>query len=518
MKKLLSTFLTLQLLASALLPIASYAETNEASIQAKLDLIAKLTSQINDLKSQIEALRAQTKDLQGDIKEEEEELLEDLHEGSQGDKVKILQALLASDSNIYPEGFITGYFGKITAEAVRKFQKRHNLPQVGRVGPLTRKVINELLKDGVIVVLEDRDDEHGSSDNKGKKPCAIVPPGHLIAPGWLRKNENAKPIVPPCQTIPPGIAKKLGLGGTTTPPTPDITAPTVSSVTSSPSSTGVFVTWKTDERSSSRFYYSSTTPVNASSPTTPSFSDNNLTKEHVVNLNTLSSATAYYFIIVSKDLAGNTSTSSQFSFTTLAVADVTPPVISNIVGSSISTTGATITWTTNETSNSKLYYSTTLPIDFVSAATKTDSSMTASHSLVLTELVASTTYYFAVESKDASGNTATSSALFFTTAAPNDTTAPLISNINSSAVGSTTATIGWSTNESSNSKIYYGTESPLSLSATTTLTFADGVLVTSHSLSLSSLTASTTYRYVVESRDTAGNTATSSENSFSTSQ
>ena len=68
----------------------------------------------------------------------------DLSLGSKGDDVTKLQELMAKDSEIYPEGLVTGYFGPATQRAVRKFQAKHGLPQVGRVGPATRAKLNEV--------------------------------------------------------------------------------------------------------------------------------------------------------------------------------------------------------------------------------------------------------------------------------------------------------------------------------------------------------------------------------------
>lgn len=95
-----------------------------------------------------------------------------------------------------------------------------------------------------------------------------------------------------------------------------------------------------------------------------------------------------------------------------------------------------------------------------------------------------------------------------------DTTAPAISNIAVSSITSSTATVGWMTNESSTSKVYFGAASPLNLGgASSTMS---STLVMNHSLSLSGLNATTTYFYVVESQDASGNAATSSERSFAT--
>src|SRR3989344_2749227 len=61
----------------------------------------------------------------------------ELELGMENDEVTKLQELLASEPEIYPEGRVTGYFGELTRAAIRRFQERHGLPPVGRVGPLT---------------------------------------------------------------------------------------------------------------------------------------------------------------------------------------------------------------------------------------------------------------------------------------------------------------------------------------------------------------------------------------------
>ena len=70
----------------------------------------------------------------------------DLVKGVKNDDVKRLQQLLAQDKSIYPEGLATGLFGPATERAIKKFQKKYGLPQVGRVGPATRKKLEEVFK------------------------------------------------------------------------------------------------------------------------------------------------------------------------------------------------------------------------------------------------------------------------------------------------------------------------------------------------------------------------------------
>jgi hypothetical protein len=91
------------------------------------------------------------------------------------------------------------------------------------------------------------------------------------------------------------------------------------------------------------------------------------------------------------------------------------------------------------------------------------------------------------------------------------TTPPAISAISSSNITSSSATISWNTNEASNTQVEYGTTT--SYGSSTTL-YTN--LVTSHSQSLSGLSASTLYHYRVKSKDPSGNLATSGDYTFTT--
>ncbi len=71
-------------------------------------------------------------------------LLSTLSKGMSGLEVTRLQQLLAKDSSIYPDGLVTGYFGPSTENAVKRFQKKYGLDQVGYVGSKTRALLNSL--------------------------------------------------------------------------------------------------------------------------------------------------------------------------------------------------------------------------------------------------------------------------------------------------------------------------------------------------------------------------------------
>lgn len=94
--------------------------------------------------------------------------------------------------------------------------------------------------------------------------------------------------------------------------------------------------------------------------------------------------------------------------------DTTPPVISNIVATP-NATSTTITWTTDEDSTSAVEYASE-SLDTASSTTEIiDETLVTSHSIELTDLATSTQYFFIVESKDASDNTATSTEQNFIT-------------------------------------------------------------------------------------------------------
>ncbi len=68
-----------------------------------------------------------------------------LSSGARGEAVRKLQALLAQDKNIYPQGKVSGYFGPATRAAVIRFQKKYGIvPASGLVGLKTRQKLNEL--------------------------------------------------------------------------------------------------------------------------------------------------------------------------------------------------------------------------------------------------------------------------------------------------------------------------------------------------------------------------------------
>jgi parallel beta-helix repeat protein len=89
-------------------------------------------------------------------------------------------------------------------------------------------------------------------------------------------------------------------------------------------------------------------------------------------------------------------------------------VISGVSSSNITSSGATVTWTTNEASDTQVDYGTTTSYG---SSTALSTSIVTSHSQALSGLSAGTLYHYRVKSRDAANNLATSGDFTFTTTA-----------------------------------------------------------------------------------------------------
>src|SRR5262249_44642993 len=128
---------------------------------------------------------------------------------------------------------------------------------------------------------------------------------------------------------------------------------------------------------------------------------------HTVGITGLADNTNYHYRVKSKDASNNLATSGDATFTTL---DGTPPQLGNVAVINITTSEATIVWTTNEPADSQVEYGLTASYGL---STTLDPSLVTSHTVILSGLTDNTTYHYRVNSKDASGNLATGSDAVF---------------------------------------------------------------------------------------------------------
>ncbi len=290
-------------------------------------------------------------------------------------------------------------------------------------------------------------------------------------------------------------------------PIPDVTAPVIHALTSAANRTTARIHWTTNEPSTGKLHYATTTPVNVSTATSVSSSTGPFSQQHTVELSGLTANTKYFFLAEAKDTAGNTTLSAEGSFMTQP-ADAIAPLLT-AVATTVSDRGATIRWNTNEQTTGSVFVSASTPVDKGAATTRmmTDANLKVRHEVKFGDLAANTTYYFVIEMNDGAGNLTVSSEHSFKTN-PGDAIAPILTNI-SYLVGSDSATLRWRTTEASTSAVFYSTTSPLDRNATSTITVRDNTRLTNHMLQLKNLSANTAYYFAIESTDAAGNAGVS---------
>ncbi|PLX26963.1 hypothetical protein C0583_05230 [Candidatus Parcubacteria bacterium] len=206
------------------------------------------------------------------------------------------------------------------------------------------------------------------------------------------------------------------------------------------------------------------------------------------------------------------------------------PVISGESASSNANT-VTVTWTTDVASDSFVVYDTDPSVPESTSHEQGKSPKTeTSHSVMLTGLAYSTTYYYKVKSTRVNGGTSESSSIlsFSTGANPDASTeqessgggggmliidktdkeAPEISNVVITAIDSSSARITWETNEEATSFVEYG------FSINYGNVYGEWGTTTEHEVVLDNLESDVIYHYRALSSDSWGNLGKSADATF----
>ena len=163
--------------------------------------------------------------------------------------------------------------------------------------------------------------------------------------------------------------------------------------------TSATVKWKTSIKADGKVIYS-VSPLSSVS-TTLEVSTSTMSESHILILSGLMEKTTYYFKVKSTDINGKTAESREYKFTT---KDASAPVISNI-DVTVSTTSAIVTWTTNEEAVGEIKYGiTATAYTYDKDAVRSNIDNVSNYTVTLSDLTASTMYFYKVEVKDASGN------------------------------------------------------------------------------------------------------------------
>ncbi len=188
----------------------------------------------------------------------------------------------------------------------------------------------------------------------------------------------------------------------------ETTSPVISAISISTfSSNSATFTWTTDEPATSQIEFGTTTVYGSLS-----FFNGTLTTSHNSSITGLTPNTLYHYRVKSKDGSNNLANSNDFTFTTSSAPDVTPPVIFAVTSSSITSTGANISWNTDELSDSQIEYGLTTAYGNFAPL---DTTLVTAHNKFLGGLAASTLYHYRVRSHDAAGNLALSVDFTFST-------------------------------------------------------------------------------------------------------
>ncbi len=266
------------------------------------------------------------------------------------------------------------------------------------------------------------------------------------------------------------------------------------------------IVWSTDEVATSRLEYGSTTTYGHSVTL-----GTGALLVHTATILNLTAGSTYYYCIHATDITGNASQSCGHSFTTDTVptaVDANPPTIETVTITSLTTSSATINWTTTEVANGEVEYGTTASYGAVSPF---DANLAVTHAITLSNLSLNTLYHYRIASSDEAGNLAVTPDNTFTTGeiVPESTgpSTVVFSFIEAASIDTSSVTITWHTNVPSDSQVEYGDNaffgqtSPLHSELTTT-----------HSVTVTDLASNTGYYFRVKSKPLGGTVATVSAN------
>jgi len=242
------------------------------------------------------------------------------------------------------------------------------------------------------------------------------------------------------------------------------------------------VIWNTDIPADSFVGYS--TDSGMINPAPVEAGQNDSVTSHSVTLTNLMQGTRYYFYVKSGTAKDNKLNQYYSDMTT---GDESAPAISN-VASVAKRNSAIVSWQTDEQADSKILlglssnvYDQEIP----------DGIFTNAHMISLSNLEASTTYYYKVVSSDPNGNAATSTEHSFSTEGIT------LSNVIASTTSISSVVITWDTNEDTDSQVQYGTDLATLLLGGVLEPSMPSDSTKSHSITINDLAQATKYYYRV---------------------
>lgn len=163
----------------------------------------ELQNAITQVQAQIQLLQTQTANSQANTQPTKIgfTLNRILMRGTTGDDVKQLQTFLKTFPVIYPEGLISGYFGPLTENAIKRFQLIQGVRASGIVDALTGAKLNKYLINGI-------------TNTSFSSTGGVSIPGATGPTGLTGPIGNTGATGPAGATGAPGITGAIGTTGT----------------------------------------------------------------------------------------------------------------------------------------------------------------------------------------------------------------------------------------------------------------------------------------------------------------
>lgn len=411
-------------------------------------------------------------------------LSEDVRVGSSGSSVAVVQLVLAQQSSsIYPEKLVSGYYGNLTAQAVKRFERTHGLPETGVVSGETKKKFNEVMQQAKIF---------------------------MGAPGSYCTASSAQGLSAKSHTlyVPVCAGSRLALGSDTNNATqiatgsPSFFYADVYDVTGAGANIAVGV----DRPVKAIAYYAPTTE--RLSDGSPSVESRVFQKIHALRMGSLKKGVSYNVYVLVTDVSGNMATSSVKSFKTTADADTSAPRILDVRARDVATSSATISWRTDEVSQKKLYIAPVRGFSIGTANVYQSQVYTTSHAFSVYGLLPETEYAFVIESEDVKGNRYQSDRWSFKTL-DNDLLPPTFISVTAVPRAGGVVEVKVVTNEPTAVAIHYGNSDPLDIG--TAFYQQSATKSTTHAFFLAGLQQKSVYRLLLSAVDKVGNRATSTQ-------
>ncbi len=190
--------------------------------------------------------------------------------------------------------------------------------------------------------------------------------------------------------------------------TVDSTPPVISDVVAgSITDSSAVITWTTDSAAEGSVEYGTSDRYGLVSAY-----DNTMVMAHRVALSGLAAQTVYHYKVKSRDASGQWAESADFTFTTGVDMSIDPPAIMYLTATQVTSSGATICWSTDELATARVDYGESADYG---QRFEAGAELSTEHSLVLTGLRSGITYHYRVRSTDAAGNETVSADRTFST-------------------------------------------------------------------------------------------------------